>query len=101
MSKNAELEPLTSIVRVWDDGGKYGDPYEWVATVRHITPEECEVMGYTKPITPDIYKAILHTLFEKGIKKVLITTFPNGSSGVKHQRWVCTRSKVQEFYSHG
>lgn len=99
MSKRAGMEPLTSIIRVWDGDATYGDPYVWVATVRHISPEECEVMGYTKPITPDVYKAILHTLFEQGISKVLITTYPNGSNGQKHQRWVCTRSKIQEFYA--
>ena len=32
---NAELQPLVSVLRVFPDGGKYGDPYGFYATVRH------------------------------------------------------------------
>lgn len=45
----ARLEPLTSMVRIYDDDdGDYGDGYNQVVTLRYLEPDVVEVMGAVK-----------------------------------------------------
>jgi hypothetical protein len=81
----AEIEPIGGVVRVWAGGSSYGDPYEWAASVRWLSREEIEILGYTKPITRDVWRAIIKTCNESGIKKILAVRY---RAGQRREKWI-------------
>ena len=75
------MEPISSVIRVWQDGQKYGDAYEWVATIRWIDRNTIEILGYTKPVTPSIWKAVIREAQSMQIKTIIAKTYPEGAEG--------------------
>lgn len=82
---HAKAEPLASILRVFADGNDYGDPYEWVATIRYRTTTEIEITGNIKRPTPQIWKAIALWCKEQGITRVLVVRMEDGQ---RTERWI-------------
>lgn len=70
--KTAHLEPLTSILRVYDDGQQFEnrDPYLWSAVVRFTDGGRvAEICGMDKPITPAMWRACVRLAKEIGVEK--------------------------------
>lgn len=84
---HCEFEHLTSILRVWDDDKKYGDPY-WGIVIRWINNEEVEIMLQQQKLTTAIYRAVMAEVGKFGIKRLLVRTYPQGSSGPELLRWL-------------
>ena len=63
----AAIESISGVIRVWHDGCVYGDPYEWVATVRWINRKTVEILGYTSRVTPSIWRAVIKECQKNGI----------------------------------
>jgi hypothetical protein len=91
----ARIEPLTGIIRVWVDTAKYKEPYEWCATVRYIQQDIVEILGYTKKVTPSIWKAVIKECQRRDIKKILAVSYPHG---VRKEKWIMVPSPFQELY---
>jgi len=91
----AEIEPLVGVIRVWALGKVYGDPYEWVATVRYIKKDTVEILGYTKKVTKDIWKAVIKECQYKGITKILAVTYPGGK---RREKWITVPSRFENLY---
>jgi len=81
----AEIEMLAGVIRVWNGDKKYGDPYDWVATVRAMNKNEIEILGYTRPITPSIWKSIRAELMRLEIKRVFAVQYKDGR---RCERWI-------------
>lgn len=67
----AGFEPLSGFFRVWSDGKRYGDPYEWSAVVRFIERDIIEVCGVDKPVTPSIWRAVVKECRRMEVKTIL------------------------------
>lgn len=81
----AEIEPLSGVIRVWSDGGKYGDPYEWSASVRWLSRDGVEILGYTSPLTREVWRAIMATCNRSGIKRILAVRY---RAGLRVEKWI-------------
>lgn len=91
----AAIEPISGVIRVWMDGGVYGDPYEWVATVRWINRTSVEILGYTRRVTPGIWRAVSKECQKNGIEKVLAVSYHNGK---RKEKWLRVPSVFEEIY---
>lgn len=91
----AGIEHLSGVIRVWQDGRKYGEPYEWCASVRYITRDTIEILGYTTKVTPSIWKAVITECQRLGIKKIIGVSYRDGQRREKH---ITVPSKFQQFY---
>lgn len=69
---HAELEPLTALVRVFEPGDSYGQPYSYVATIRWLDPDTAEVMGVLQAPTPAQWRAIRKALKQAGVRRAII-----------------------------
>jgi len=69
----AHIEPLAALVRVFSDGRSYGEPYDYVATLRWTDHETAEVMGALHAPLPSQWRAICIAAREVGIKRLLLT----------------------------
>lgn len=88
----AWLEPISSVIRVGEDGAKHYDNYHFVATVRYISIDEVEITGVAKPknqqqpgFTKADWKAIVECFREKGVKRILFRRIKNG---IARDKWV-------------
>lgn len=84
---HAEFEHISSWLRVYEDDKQYGDPYFGLA-VRWLSRTEVELGLQQKKLTPDIYRAVMSACQKIGVKKILVRTFPQGSSGPEVTRWL-------------
>jgi len=97
----ASVEPITEVVRVWDDdAAEYGDHYEWFCGLRWLSfsAGEVELIGITKRITEDHWVAIMDEMQRKGVKRILSTSYPDGSSGKERKVWIDVPSPFQELW---
>lgn len=83
---HAEFEHLTSVLRVWDDDKKHGDPY-WGVAVRWINQQDVEIMLQQQPLTPAIYRTVMQAMAKAGAQRLLIRTYPTGADGPEVSRW--------------
>lgn len=74
----AELEPLTSQLRIFHVGGSYGEQYIWTCTVRWVSPEEAELMAVTDFPDLAMRHAIADAMNVAGAKFVFFTRIKNG-----------------------
>lgn len=79
---NAHFEPLSGVVRVFQDGCTYGDSYEWAATCRFIDPSRVEILGVTKPMTPGMWRAIVERFGKMGVETIVFMRKRNGKDEV-------------------
>lgn len=90
----AEIEPIVGIIRVWLPGKVYGDPYEWCATVRYLKKDTIEILGYTKKVSKECWKAIIKECQYKQITKILAVSYPNGK---RKEKWITVPSPFEEL----
>lgn len=74
----AELEPLTSQLRIFRVGGHYGDQYTWTCTVRWVSPQEAELMAVVDFPDLTMRHAIADAMNVAGAKFVFFTRIKNG-----------------------
>lgn len=92
----ASIEPMVGVVRFWVSAeAGYGDPYDWVATVRWVDPDTVEIVGITKPPTPDAWRAVKLALAEQGVRSIVFYRMRNGQK-VKHELRTGLRSEVKD-----
>ena len=73
MTHTAHIEPLASVLRVFGPGKKYGDPYEFVCTLRWLNPETVELVGVMEFPGIHLREPIVTALMEAGAKKYQFT----------------------------
>lgn len=71
---HAHIEPLSGIIRVFDDDAKYGEPYQWAATVRWLDRETIEICGAMAAPTPSEWRAIARLMRSQSppVKRVVV-----------------------------
>jgi len=79
MPLRADVEFIAGVIRVWD-GGSYGDPYRWAATVRWIDRTQVEILGVTSAPTVAELRAILQQFNQLGVERVVFKRIKNGVS---------------------
>lgn len=86
-----DLQPVSGVLRVWNDpNAKYGDPYDWACTVKHLSETQVEFLGVTKPITKTMWVAIQDELASRGIEQILAV---RKTAGKTRERWIETKRK--------
>ena len=96
----AQIEPIAGIIRVFsDDNARYGDKFDWSATIRWITREDIEICAYLTEIKPSTYKAIFAECQRLGIKRIKAVNYPDGAGGERKERWFEVPSKIEQLYS--
>lgn len=93
----AGFEPLAGVIRVFQEGKQYGDRYEWVASVRFLMKDAIEILGYTKPVTPSIWRALRKECQRLSIRRVLAVSYRNGQ---RREKWINIGTSAQEYYQH-
>jgi hypothetical protein len=81
----AHIEPLSGIIRVFGDHAKYGDPYQWAATVRWLDRETIEICGAMSAPTASEWRAIAKLMRSQSppLKRVLLKRIrPDGTEQV-------------------
>ena len=87
----ARIEPLAGVIRYWDDdAAQYGDPYQWVASVRWLAKGEVEILGYIKPLTVNIWRAVMRACKDNGIKRILAVRYQEGE---RVEKWIPVRCR--------
>lgn len=74
----AEMEFISSIIRIFEDGKGYGDPYEFSATIRWITPRRVEIIGILRAPKLSEWKAMNNCLRSHGVEDVIINKVKYG-----------------------
>lgn len=85
---NAQIEHVSSLLRVWDDDQQYGDPYCWAVAIRWINKSEVELLLQQQHITPAIWRAVVQLCQSQGIERVLAVTYPGGSAAPPRHKWI-------------
>ena len=70
---HAEFEPLAGVVRIFEDGNSYGDPYVWISSIRFINNKTVEIVGTLSAPKPSTWKAILRMAQDMGIERIIFT----------------------------
>ena len=68
----AHIEPLAGVVRVFDAGRSYGDPYRFAVTVRWINRQTVELVGAIRAPAPSEWRAIRDALLAAGVSSVVM-----------------------------
>lgn len=84
---HAEFEHIASLLRVWQDGEGYGDPY-WGVAIRWLNRHEVEITLQQQKLTAGIYRAVMSACARLGIKRLLVRTYPDGATGPEVIRWL-------------
>lgn len=67
---HAHIEPLTSLIRVFDEGTEFGDPYRYCVTAKWHDRETVELVGTLRAPLPSERRAIMSALKSQGVKRV-------------------------------
>ena len=85
--KSAHLEMIGGIIRVFDEGQKFGDPYEYCITLRTLSHDKVEMIGVTVSPSPSQWRAIYKCLKDHNFKSFVISRKrPDGSTEVKEHQ---------------
>jgi hypothetical protein len=85
------IQHLSSVVRIWfNDDSKFGDPYDWAATIRWIDNEKIELLGVDKPITKSMWMAMQNAFHEVGITSILAMRHTGDKT---RERWIKTKRR--------
>jgi ABC-type glycerol-3-phosphate transport system substrate-binding protein len=80
----AQIEPFAGVVRYWAKAdARYGDPYQWAASVRWIDHETLEILGITQPPTPAVWRAVKAAAKQNGVKQIVFVRRRDGKSRTK------------------
>jgi len=69
---HGHFEPISGVLRIFEDGKEYGDEYVWCVTVKFLTRTKVELCGIIKAPTPSMWKAIRTTLWNMNIDTVVM-----------------------------
>ena len=94
----AEMETLTSIIRVFKEGKSYGDAYEFSAAVRWINPERVEIMGTLRAPRPSEWRAMQECLKAHGAKELLIVK--STPEGMKDHIYSLDKTEAKKRRGH-
>jgi hypothetical protein len=81
----AEIRPLISELRIFEDGKSHGERYEIGCNIRYISETEIEIRLLDKKVSKDAWIAIAEECRAKGIKRVMILRYRFGKS---HEHWI-------------
>jgi len=74
----AELRPLISELRIFDDDKSHGEPYKLGCAVRYINETEIEIRLLDKKITKDAWIAVIEECKRHGIKRIMAIRYRFG-----------------------
>lgn len=75
----AASTPLCHELRVWsNDAADYGDPYQWCALLTWLTPTEAKVSLVNKPVTREIWMAVIEECQRLQIERLHIVRYRRG-----------------------
>jgi len=74
----AHFEPLSGVIRLFEDGKQYGDKFTWAGTVRFIDAKTVEVLGCLKAPKPSEWRLIVKLLGEMGVKEIVFHRWRDG-----------------------
>jgi hypothetical protein len=72
MTPTAHIEPLAGVIRVFDCGRSYGDPYRYAVTVRWLDRQTVELVGALRAPAPSEWRAIRDALVAAGVARVVM-----------------------------
>ena len=81
----AEIRPLISELRIYEDGKADPDSYEIGCLVYHMNKEEIEIRLLDKPIKKDSWIAVVVECQRLAIKRILAV---RARFGKKFQHWI-------------
>ncbi len=81
----ANFEPLAGVLRVFADASKYGDPYQWSATVRFLDIRTVELMGILRAPKPSEWRAVMKLFAGMGVEKIVFHRRKNKDPAVKKE----------------
>ena len=81
---NAHFEPLSGVIRLFEDGKQYGDKFTWSGTVRFIDAKTVEVLGCLKAPKPSEWRLIVKLLGEMGIEEIIFYRMLEDETREKH-----------------
>ena len=91
---HAKFEPLSGVVRVFDNGKNYGEDYTWAATCRFIDLKTVEILGIIKAPTPNEWRVIVKTMLNMGVANIIYTRYKNGKPKIKNYN--ITKSRIND-----
>lgn len=68
---HVHVEPLSAIVRVFENGKSYGDPYEWAGAIRCLDRNTVEVVGTMQAPSVKVWRELKKCLPDFGITTVI------------------------------
>ena len=81
---NAHFEPISGVIRLFEDGKGYGDKYTWAGTVRFIDAKTVEVLGCTSAPKPSEWRAIVQCVKDVGVKEIIFYRIRSDGTTDKH-----------------
>jgi len=82
----AKIEHFAGVIRYWDGAAKYGDPYQWVASIRWVDSQTIEIVGITQPPTKEIWLAVKEEARRQGASAVVYTRYKHGVAMVRRKK---------------
>ena len=87
---HAELEPLTSGIRVWADGHAFPDPHTWCGVARYLNRRTVEICLADHAPTLSEWHAIMNELARDGVTRLMFRRFKHG---IESTRWLKVRCR--------
>jgi hypothetical protein len=81
----AEIRPLISELRIFDDDKSHGDPYEIGCSIRWINETEIEIRLLDKKINKDAWIAVIEECKAHGIKRIMAKRMRRGQ---ETEKWI-------------
>ena len=80
----AHFEPLSGVIRIFEDGKGYGDKFTWAGTVRFLDTRTVEVLGCLKAPRPSEWRLIVKLLGEMGVEEIVFYRMLEDETREKH-----------------
>lgn len=81
----AEIRPLISELRIFDDDKGYTDPFEIGCAILFLSPQEIEIKLLDKKINKDSWIAVIEECKRHGIKRIKALRYRFGKP---HEHWI-------------
>jgi hypothetical protein len=83
-AKTAEFEPTSGVVRIFSEGRSFGQPYDWVASVRWLSPTSVEILGIEKAPKPSEWRALIACWKKLGVETMVFSRYKSQGTTIKH-----------------
>lgn len=74
----ADIEPISSVLRIFSKDCEYGDQYCWCCTIRWVNQKKVELCGVTEFPKLEYRKSIAKALWLIGVKEVFFIRIKDG-----------------------